>query len=402
MPFAAVDRVLNNLRGSMRNNLLTICLVVATVGACGESRMAGDVVKENSRKLGEANSIESQVVATNIPEASPRSIAKEEPTGNQNAEPVAAPEVPPPSIDGASDSAPQTAEALPPVSIGGAYLYCHISEHKIYEAECLAKDAQGNPSSFNAERAYILSGNPVQWMATTFSKDPSVAGRWLIATNPAGSKNFGIALANRQNQILADWIVESGNPPPLALKDGSFENQKVDVSSAEAMHNTQYRTADAQGAWKARPSRNSECTIGTLEVQSLSIAATMGAAQNWTADDGEQWIELDSACGRTTTAAKGGNMAVYQDLSLSVGHIYEISFAYKRRPIDTNLERFTARLGDSLLLDKTVTISEWTEYKALRKASKNVLRLEFEELGLEDGVGTLIDNVRVIDLGTGP
>lgn len=382
--------------------ILTFSMITSSLVACDSSPMAGDVAigKNSVAAIVESSDYKEESTPSEISPSPPQSNDAPEEAEIAEQEPVADPALPLPlPIPSPPSLAP---EALPPVSISGAYLNCLISESRPSELDCSARDGNGNPSPFKAKQAYILSGNPVQWKITTFVENAVSVGRWQVNVLSGTEESFGVALADERNQVLVDWVEQSGELPPLQLRDGSFEDQKVDTRTSESMRNTQYLAPEAQGAWKAKPSRNSRCRTGTMEVQSLSIAATMPNPQGWEAAEGEQWTELDSACTDATGTAEGGNMAVYQDLSLVAGHIYEISFSYKHRPIDTALERFSVRLGDQLLFDKTVTSNDWAEFKTVRKLSSGQVRLEFEELGVENGMGVLIDDVRVLDLGTGP
>lgn len=119
--------------------------------------------------------------------------------------------------------------------------------------------------------------------------------------------------------------------------------------------------------------------------------------------DGNQWVELDSTCSvPINEGSNGGNIALYQDLTLAAGHIYEVIFEYKAKQPHDSLQKISVKFGGETVLVKEVTETDWTTYKFTRAVSTDAIRIEFEELGKDDGKGTMLDNVRIYDLGVAP
>lgn len=288
------------------------------------------------------------------------------------------------------------AEAIPPVPVAGAYLNCSYQEAAPAEVRCEALDDNGQAKDFIAKRAYIISGDGPQWTEVAFN---SVGvGQWVVQKRADLKPSFAVALVNDQNAVLADWIVDANQMPPLKLSDPSFEDLKIDTSNDAAIDRTQFLYPNDQKSWKARLGADSNCAEPILELGSNRLPHTNPA---FTSSHGEQWVELDSTCTVPTSAA-GGNIALYQDLTLSAGRIYEVSFDFKAKPNVTSLQKISVKFGDEVILIKDVTEGDWTTYKFVRPVSSNAIRIEFEEIGTDDSRGAFLDNVRIYDVGVLP
>lgn len=114
---------------------------------------------------------------------------------------------------------------------------------------------------------------------------------------------------------------------------------------------------------------------------------------------GDQWTELDSSCAANGVDSTGGNIALYQDLTLTPGNLYQFSFSYKGKPFVNSLQRLSVKFGDETVFLNDITQGDWVTFKFVRKATQATMRLEFEELGKDDSRGTFLDDVRVFDLG---
>lgn len=294
----------------------------------------------------------------------------------------------------------QAAEAIPPVPVAGAYLSCSYSDSASEEVRCEALDDSGQPKDFTAKKVYIISGADQNWSETTFNA--TGVGKWVVQKPAEIKPSFAVALFNDQNAVLADWVLDANQTPPLKLADASFEDMKVDPSSQDSLQATEYLGPGTQNVWKARLASNSKCSIPYLEMKSDLVPFT--ASQGFIPSDGHQWIELDGTCEvpAPTAGSTGGNIVLYQDLSLVAGHIYEVSFDYMAKVPITSLQRLSVKFGDETILVKDVTESAWTSYKFTRPVSANAIRLEFEDIGIDDGRGTNLDNVRIFDLGVAP
>lgn len=140
----------------------------------------------------------------------------------------------------------------------------------------------------------------------------------------------------------------------------------------------------ATGTWNLFPSIPGwSLTYGpAIEIQN----STAGPAA-----DGLQWIELDS------TASSG----IYQNLNTTVNQVYLLSFAFSPRlgtPASDNIlqVQWNGQVLATISADGTnLTSTQWTTYTYAVIATGPSTRLEFDDLGTSNGVGTFLDNVSV-------
>ncbi|WP_013322469.1 DUF642 domain-containing protein [Gloeothece verrucosa] len=108
--------------------------------------------------------------------------------------------------------------------------------------------------------------------------------------------------------------------------------------------------------------------------------------------EGNQFLELDS----------NGTTNIYQDITTSIGSIYNLSFAYSARPtvLNNSVDVYwggnlvTKLNANGTLLSKT----NWNVYNFSLQAKGTTTRLEFRSQGLQpsDGLGGYIDDVSVV------
>lgn len=300
---------------------------------------------------------------------------------NTEAEKPAEPE---PIYEGKGDdeSGDLSAEALTPTPIGGAYLVCNpIPEG----AECRAFDYQNQPYDMQADRAFILTGKPVLWSSIEFVR--TNVGTWTVKV-PADVSSFGIAFLDRIDQHLADWIVKEDSAPQNLALDGSFESLEATGIDYQAM-------LPPEGyPWKVLKSDSAInlCTLAYLEVQTI--------ASGQPPIDGNQWIELNSSClDPNPVPPLIYNITVSQKIKVEVGHSYLILVNHRSRAPGS----FDVFFGASKLASLFSGDSSWQQLSFVRKADSTEAEIAITGRGESDGGGgTLIDNIRIYDLGTGP
>ena len=108
-------------------------------------------------------------------------------------------------------------------------------------------------------------------------------------------------------------------------------------------------------------------------------------------NDGLQHIELDSGC---PGGKKGANLTLYQDIRTRQGASYRISFDLRNRQHnrDSSIE---VSFGDQLLMSGPVENGSWKTYSFVVETDQDITRLRFEETGIADNYGSLVDNVSV-------
>lgn len=285
-----------------------------------------------------------------------------------------------------------SAVAIEPVPIGGAYLTCQLSIDLITEASCYVLAKDGGDFPFNAKSAYTIVKDEDTWTPVAFRPDPNRSNAWFFSLPFNGNeRSFVVIVADENSNVLADWVLQKDKAPLTLVADGDFELNRIDPTKQET---TQYVPPERQDKWKARNSDpNSKC-IPVVEMQDITNAASEKDAVTG------QWVELDSSC-TTDWQSGGNNIAIFQDLTLEAGKLYEISFVYKGRRGAKGPQALKVSLGGDVILSQVPSDEQWISYRSLFVAKDSKVRLDFEESGFVDGRGTLIDNVAVRDLGNG-
>lgn len=304
---------------------------------------------------------------------------------------------PAPAVGNSTDTSPATyagAEmpmpdaAYIPISIGGASLTCSLSSHDSSQANCFATKVAGQPFKFSATKAFFIDSKEKVWFPTNLFE--TAPGSWNVKLPfKADNKSFAIGLSDDKFSIMMDWVANTADPLAKGIADGSFEAVLYDGTIA-----TQMLDSAHQKDWKAISKID-----GCESVVEVGNSASM---YKEVASDGNQFIELDTACHANNLGNAGNNSIIFQDLKTKVDHIYEISFQYKGRIGAKRKQELQVRWGGENILKTVVTNESWQTYKFISRTSKENIRIEFEESGVNDGTGTLIDNVIVTDGGGGP
>lgn len=278
--------------------------------------------------------------------------------------------------------------AITPVMIGGAFLTCRLPNPGASETSCFASDTNGQPISIPVHDAFVRQGGPALWMPAKVRAGADI-GHYIVSLPDGVVSDFGIALVYEQGKVLMDWVVGSDPSRLNLVRDGSFENLLIENGATFA----QLPSTNSPN-WKARTTDTSNCgdNIGYLEVQNIGVPSSRPAAH------GNQWLELDAACSNNALG-NAGNMATYQDVSTVPGNFYLLRFSFARRITDTAQEILRVTAGGDLVMESVTTLNEWQTRSYLFKAKSNSARMEFEEKGVANRLGTLLDNVQVFDLG---
>ncbi len=136
-----------------------------------------------------------------------------------------------------------------------------------------------------------------------------------------------------------------------------------------------------------------ECQPGPVPGWGLSFGASCGieiqSGVAGTAQDGSQFVELDSFC----------STGIFQDLPTEAGRLYELRFLFSPRPgvADNHVivKWDGATIADLIASGVGLLDTVWTEYVYQVTATSTVTRLEFGDASVSDSLGTYIDNVRV-------
>ncbi|WP_437815453.1 DNRLRE domain-containing protein [Sorangium sp. So ce1078] len=106
---------------------------------------------------------------------------------------------------------------------------------------------------------------------------------------------------------------------------------------------------------------------------------------------GEQHVELDAS----------SSSGIYQDLTTVPGATYQLRFAFAARP-GTNASQNVLGVvwGGQPVATLTTASSAWVYYTYTLVASGATTRLQFNDLGISNGQGTLLDRVTVVAADT--
>lgn len=109
-----------------------------------------------------------------------------------------------------------------------------------------------------------------------------------------------------------------------------------------------------------------------------------------TAPSGQHHIELDSGGG-----CQGSNLVISQVLNIEPGQLLSLNFSFRTRPGSQG--RLVVRMGDDVIYDQLHTEAQWHEVQLDWQAGpdQTIVDLSFEDEGIGDDHGTLLDNVRV-------
>ncbi|AGP34147.1 DNRLRE domain-containing protein [Sorangium cellulosum] len=106
---------------------------------------------------------------------------------------------------------------------------------------------------------------------------------------------------------------------------------------------------------------------------------------------GEQHVELDAS----------NSSGIYQDLTTVPGATYQLRFAFAARPGTTASQNVLGVVwGGQQVATLTTASSAWVYYTYTLVASGATTRLQFNDLGISNGQGTLLDRVTVVAADT--
>ncbi len=277
-----------------------------------------------------------------------------------------------------------SAAAVPGV-IGGASLSCSfLSDSRELSCRTIAIDTK--PIDPAIVDAYLIIGPDHAWTKASFTHTGFGLWKLLVPADITGS--FAIGLVDGNAAMVFDWVMVGDQSPANLIQDGSFE-ALVPANGANYL----YVSPGDQLYWKSRLTARTRCPYAFVELLLSSVIVPV---------DGNQSAELDTGC--PTTGAKGaGDIALYQDVNLQAEHAYRLVFYYQRRGEYNDLQQFITRVDGRPLLNLVATENRWIRKELLFFARHSgPVRIEFEEIGLPNEWGTLLDNIALFDFGRLP
>ncbi len=275
-----------------------------------------------------------------------------------------------------------TEQATIPVAIGGAPLLCGLNKTSNI-VSCQTFDGDGKPMDYNPDFAYIISGKiPVQTQVP-LKKTGLGEFAFVLPSEIRSLEAFGVGLGSSSADILLTMVGYGDTDLENIVRDPSFENVVIPVD--KFIPTSEYKS------WQG----NTRVATNCVDLNAIMEQQKTGALGK--GFDGAQWADLDSHC-TSDPKGTGGNILLYQDLAVQQDHMYSISFAQKRNK-NNSTSKLIVRWGGEVLLEQETTADNWVVLTTMKPAKSSSARIEFEEIGLEDALGTLIDDVRIYDMG---
>ncbi|KYF74947.1 sugar-binding protein [Sorangium cellulosum] len=163
--------------------------------------------------------------------------------------------------------------------------------------------------------------------------------------------------------LVACSVLPSGN----IVTNGSFESPNVSSGNSSVYSSI--------SGWQA--------AFGQIQVHDHTNG--MNPAQ------GSQHVELDAQ----------SSSGIYQNLTTVPGATYELRFAFAARPgTSASHNVLGVTWGGQPVATLTTASTAWVYYTYTVVASGTTTRLQFNDLGISDGLGTLLDHVTVVAADT--
>ena len=180
------------------------------------------------------------------------------------------------------------------------------------------------------------------------------------------------------------------------IKNGSFENPSVTHSALWETFDSTTSGLDWVVDWMSNSSPfggDTRPVVASLELH--------GGVNSWLPDLGEQYAELDGDWEGPNgdTSGEPASTLVYQDIPTVPGENYELKFSFSPRPDTSASNNILGILWGGVDAmpqisdDNATNQTEWTDYTVALSATSALTRLQFEDRGTGDSLGTFLDNV---------
>lgn len=188
-------------------------------------------------------------------------------------------------------------------------------------------------------------------------------------------------------------------PGEELIKNGSFENPEVTHGALWDNFDNGTSNLDWAVEWM-----NAEGPFGGDNQPELASLELHRNVNGWLSFDGLQHTELDGDWEGPDgdTSGEPASTKIYQDIPTVPGREYEIKFAFSPRPGENDTQNIlgvtwegTDVNGSPFSLNSTDSQTEWTEYSKTVVANDSLSRIQFEDRGTGNSVGTFLDNVSV-------
>ena len=288
-----------------------------------------------------------------------------------------------------------------PISVAGAFLSCSIEATEDSKVKCQYTDNDTNTFP-EIEKVWIESGMPESQLISIDYFIEEASGLLVLALKDIPFQSFIVSVQSVDVGIIKSELIhrlvmpeQTAVEAPVILagnlvSDGSFESSPVPVAEQGI-----FFINGAHPYWNVRVADNNNCpdNVALLELQRFNGGAAVPVSSQ-----GSQHVELDSSC-TDNTVTDAGNIAIFQEFKTIAGNTYRIEFDVRARGLGDAPEILVVRFNQSELMRSQTTNSQWKTVRFEVVSDSGNSRIEFEEDGVPDGFGSLLDNVVITDLG---
>ncbi|RZA17704.1 MAG: hypothetical protein EOP10_22235 [Proteobacteria bacterium] len=274
-----------------------------------------------------------------------------------------------------------------PVPVGGGSLTCNPDP----AAGMLCQRGEFEGSQ-NFKAAFALFASEVEkvWIKTPFKETATGIYAVNLPTDLMSSPlNIAVMLVDAQNRSVADTEFEIEHSIANLVKDGSFDDRKIDPNNFQASRTV---AAAAQTNWRSQRivSADSAC-LNHYERDGDWLKPEVPAARD------RQWMELVARCD-TDFSSRKANVGIYQELALKANRHYRISFAYRTSAEAQGANNLKVIFDGRQVLDLKPNATQWTYQGLVVPTTMDRTMMNFQEFGVGVARGTMIDDVIVVDL----
>ncbi|MES2745077.1 MAG: hypothetical protein V4655_06605 [Bdellovibrionota bacterium] len=273
-----------------------------------------------------------------------------------------------------------------PVPVGGGSLTCNFDP--MLGMQCQRGEFEGAQIFAPAYAMYASEVEKV-WTKTTFKE--TNAGLYAVSLPPdlvASPLNVAIMVVDANNQALSDASFEIDHKIMNLVKNGSFEDEVINKENFAVSRTIERKN---QNAWQSQKFDSDPLCVDQYELDGDWLKPQVTAAH------GRQWMELIARCG-TDLSDRKINIGIYQEVLLTKGRDYRISFAYRGSAEAANANTMRVNLDGRSKPDVLARNTEWKYQGIVFTATQERVGINFQEFGVGVARGTMIDDIVLVDL----
>lgn len=286
-----------------------------------------------------------------------------------------------------------------PVQVGGSFLTCQAhgwnQAGKGKALTCLMnfKNDEDKFELSDVDKVMLTDPKaPKNKKEVEFRELSSMSFEIDLPKNGNGMWKIEVILHN--GKVMTDMEIEQDFISGNLIQDHSFED--YDTSEKTRSGSDYVIVPKDEFKWNFGGLRES-CTNGGTPSAEIVIASSKVPAAN-----GKQFVDLDADCGALFNLS-GANIFLEQKIKTELDRKYVVSFYYNARTNSNGRQPKGATASFNALLNgkeffsaQGIAYGDWKRIKYTFRANSSTTTLRFEEHGLGDFYGTVLDDIRVI------